>query len=148
MRPRRLSSGTKPCCQKRSAQYGSGRAQPLVWFDPAGRHEKTTVSLSAAQVAMNGAGEMVGDTFAEQFEVALRNVVDALAAAGGSPTDLVSLVMYATDVPAYRASLSDVGAAYRRVVGRHFPAMALVGVTELVEPSAMIEIVATAVIAS
>ena len=102
----------------------------------------------AGQVAMNGAGEMVGDTFAEQFEVALRNVVDALAAAGGSPTDLVSLVMYDTDVPAYRASLKHVGAAYRRVVGRHFPAMALVGVTELVEPSAMIEIVATAVIAS
>ena len=54
--------------------------------------------------------------------------------------------MYATDVAAYRSSLPEVGAAYRTLVGRHFPAMALVGVTELVEPLAMIEIVATAVI--
>jgi enamine deaminase RidA (YjgF/YER057c/UK114 family) len=54
--------------------------------------------------------------------------------------------MYATDVPAYRASLPDVGAAYRKLVGRHYPAMALVGVTELVEPAAMIEIIGTAVI--
>lgn len=100
----------------------------------------------AGQVAMNQAGEMVGETFGEQFELALANVIEALRAAGGEPTDLVSLVMYATDVAAYRASLADVGAAYRRLVGRHFPAMALVGVTELVEPKAMIEIIGTAVL--
>ncbi len=100
----------------------------------------------AGQVAMDSAGAVVGDTFAEQFEVALANVLAALAGAGGSPEDLVSLVMYATDVAAYRASLPEVGAAYRKLVGRHYPAMALVGVTELVEPAAMIEIIGTAVI--
>jgi enamine deaminase RidA (YjgF/YER057c/UK114 family) len=100
----------------------------------------------AGQVAMNQAGEMVGDTFGEQFELALANVVEALRAAGGEPADLVSLVMYATDVAAYRSSLAEVGAAYRKLVGRHFPAMALVGVTELVEPKAMIEIIGIAVL--
>jgi enamine deaminase RidA (YjgF/YER057c/UK114 family) len=54
--------------------------------------------------------------------------------------------MYATDVAAYRTSLREVGAAYRRHIGRHYPAMALVGVTELVEPTALIEIIGTAVI--
>jgi enamine deaminase RidA (YjgF/YER057c/UK114 family) len=96
----------------------------------------------AGQIAMNPDGE----TFAEQFDVALGNVIAALAGAGGSPEHLVSLVMYATDVPAYRASLREVGASYRNRVGRHFPAMALVGVTELVEPKAMIEIIGTAVV--
>lgn len=107
--------------------------------------EGRTVYL-AGQVAMDRAGAVVGETFAEQFEVALANVVTALAGAGGGPEHLVSLVMYATDVPAYRAALPEVGAAYRRLVGRHFPAMALVGVTELVEPRAMIEIIGIAVI--
>jgi enamine deaminase RidA (YjgF/YER057c/UK114 family) len=107
--------------------------------------EGRTVYL-AGQVAMDPTGAVVGETFAEQFEVALANVVTALAGAGGGPEHLVSLVMYATDVAAYRAALPEVGAAYRRLVGRHFPAMALVGVTELVEPLAMIEIIGTAVI--
>lgn len=100
----------------------------------------------AGQVAMDSTGAVVGDSFAEQFEVALGNVLAALAGAGGGPEHLVSLVMYATDVAAYRASLPEVGAAYRKLVGRHYPAMALVGVTELVEPAAMIEIIGTAVI--
>ncbi|MDP9465199.1 MAG: RidA family protein [Actinomycetota bacterium] len=100
----------------------------------------------AGQVAIDSTGAVVGETFAEQFEVALGNVLAALASAGGGPEHLVSLVMYATDVAAYRAALGEVGAAYRTLVGRHFPAMALVGVTELVEPTAMIEIVGIAVI--
>ncbi len=101
----------------------------------------------AGQVAMDSTGAVVGATLAEQFEVTLRNVASALDAAGSKPEDIVSMVMYATDVQAYRDSLREIGAAYRTVIGRHFPAMALVGVTELVEPDAMIEIVATAVIA-
>ena len=100
----------------------------------------------AGQVAMDSTGAVVGDTFAEQFEVALGNVLAALAGAGGNAEHLVSMVMYATDVAAYRASLPEVGAAYRKLVGRHYPAMALVGVTELVEPLAVIEIIAIAVI--
>jgi enamine deaminase RidA (YjgF/YER057c/UK114 family) len=100
----------------------------------------------AGQVAMDADGVVVGETFAEQFDVALGNVIAALAGAGGAPEHLVSLVMYATDVAAYRTSLREVGASYRQRVGRHFPAMALVGVTELVERKAMIEIIGTAVV--
>ncbi len=100
----------------------------------------------AGQVAMDERGIVVGETLAEQFELALVNVVRALDAAGARSEDLVSMVMYTTDIQAYRDSLSEIGAGYRAVIGRHFPAMALVGVTELVEPDAVVEIVATAVI--
>ncbi len=100
----------------------------------------------AGQVSMDASGKMFGETFAEQFDGALRNVVHALVAAGGLSEHIVSLVMYATDVAAYRNSLPEVGASYRAIVGRHFPAMALVGVTELVESAALIEIVGIAVI--
>lgn len=100
----------------------------------------------AGQIAVDANSKVVGDNFAEQFSVALSNVVQALRAAGGSPEHLVSLVMYATDVDAYRSSLREIGAAYRAIIGSYYPAMTLVGVTELVEPLAMIEIVGTAVI--
>ena len=100
----------------------------------------------AGQIAADPAGAVVGDTFAEQYDVALGNVVEALAHAGGEPHDIVSLVVYATDVQAYRAELRDVGAAHRKHLDRHFPAMALLGTTGLVEPDAMVEIIATAVV--
>ena len=105
----------------------------------------TTIYL-AGQIAVDANSKVVGDNFAEQFAAALQNVVQALRAAGGTPEHLVSLVMYATDVGAYRSSLREVGAAYRQIIGDYYPAMALVGVTELVEPKAMIEIIGTAVI--
>ena len=87
-----------------------------------------------------------GATLAEQFGAALRNVGAILADCDAGPDDVVSMTVYVTDVAAYRASLREIGAAYRKAFGRHFPAMALVGVTELVEPGAMVEIVATAVV--
>lgn len=104
-----------------------------------------TVSI-AGQIAAGPEGEIVGETFAEQFAVALANVVAALQGAGAGPEHVVSLVMYTTDMDGYRTSLSEVGAAYRDRFGRHFPAMVLVGVTALVEPAARVEIAATAVI--
>ena len=88
----------------------------------------------------------MGETFAQQFDVALANVGAALRGAGARPEHVVSLVMFTTDMDGYRSSLSEVGAAYRTHFDRHFPAMALVGVTELVEPRARVEIIATAVI--
>lgn len=100
----------------------------------------------AGQIAVDANSKVVGNNFAEQFSASLSNVVQALRAAGGSPEHLVSLVMYATDVDAYRSSLREIGAAYRAIIGSYYPAMTLVGVTELVEPLAMIEIVGTAVI--
>jgi enamine deaminase RidA (YjgF/YER057c/UK114 family) len=105
----------------------------------------TTVYV-AGQIAAGADGAVVGETFAEQFAVALANVTAALQGAGAAPEHVVSLVMYTTDMDGYRASLSQVGHAYRTRFGRHYPAMTLVGVTSLVEPGAKIEISATAVI--
>ena len=102
----------------------------------------------AGQIAVDANSKVVSNNFAEQFSAALNNVVQALRAAGGSPEHLVSLVMYATDVDAYRSSLREIGASYRAIIGNYYPAMTLVGVTELVEPLAMIEIVGTAVISN
>lgn len=99
----------------------------------------------AGQTASNPAGAVVGDTFCEQYDVALGNVVQALKHAGGRPTDIVSLVVYTTDMQAYRDDRTAVGAAHRKHLGRHYPAMALLGVTELYDPDALVEIVATAV---
>jgi enamine deaminase RidA (YjgF/YER057c/UK114 family) len=89
-----------------------------------------------------------GETIAEQFGGALDNVVAALQAAGAAPEHVVSLQIFVTDMPAYRAALRELGAAYRGRFGRHYPAMALLGVDELFEPAARVEVVATAVVPS
>jgi enamine deaminase RidA (YjgF/YER057c/UK114 family) len=102
----------------------------------------------AGQVASDAAGEIVGATLAEQLDQALGNVVVALAGAGAGPEHVVSLTIFTTAVDEYRATLPEVGAAYRRHFGRYYPAMALLGVTELVDPRALVEIVATAAVPS
>ncbi len=107
----------------------------------------TTVYL-AGQIASDSNGTVVGDTFAAQYDTALENVVTAVEAAGGAPEDIVSLVVYTTSMDEYRDDLTGVGAAHREHLGRHFPAMALLGVTELYERAAKVEIIATAVIPS
>ena len=99
------------------------------------------------QTAQDASGAIVGATIVEQFDQACGNVAAALRAAGGQPSDLVSLVIYVTDLEAYRESLKDLGAAHRRHLGRHYPAMALFGVTGLFDPAAMVELVGVAVVA-
>ena len=69
-----------------------------------------------------------------------------MRAAGGTPTDLVSLQMFVTDVPGYRAARRELGAVWRTHLGAHYPAMGLFGVTELAEPTALIELMGVAVI--
>ena len=86
------------------------------------------------------------DGFVEQFAMACRNVAEVIAESGGQPTDLVSLTIFTTDVQAYRDNLRGVGEAYRAVFGKHFPAMALIGVAELVDPKAVVEMTGVAVI--
>ena len=88
-----------------------------------------------------------GRTLAAQFQAALANVAAVVEEAGGRVADVGRLTIYVTDMEAYRGSLAAVGAAYRTVFGKHFPAMALVAVTELVDPRAVVEVEATAVIA-
>jgi enamine deaminase RidA (YjgF/YER057c/UK114 family) len=82
-----------------------------------------------------------------QFGQALRNLVTVLDEAGAAVADVVSMQLYVTDVAAYRAAPEELGQVYREVLGRHFPAMALFGVAELYDPDALVEIVATAVVA-
>jgi enamine deaminase RidA (YjgF/YER057c/UK114 family) len=87
-----------------------------------------------------------GDTVVEQFDAAAANLVAALRAADGEPEDLVSLVVYATDLDEYRASLSDLGEVWRQHFGRRYPAMALVGVSALLDPMARVELMGVAVV--
>ena len=85
-------------------------------------------------------------TLAAQFRAALANVAGVVEAAGGTVADVGRLTIYVTDMEAYRGSLAGIGAGYRAVFGKHFPAMALVAVSELVDPRAVVEVEATAVI--
>ena len=100
----------------------------------------------AGQIGWNARQEIVGDDFVAQVEQALRNVVDVLAEADARPEHLVRLTWYVTDKKEYLARASEVGQAYQRVIGRHFPAMTLVQVVALVEDRARVEIEATAVV--
>ena len=102
----------------------------------------------AGQIGWTPACVFERTDFAGQFEQALENVVAIVKAAGGAVGDLARLTVYVTDLDVYRSSLPAVGEAYRRVLGRHFPAMALVGVAGLVEKQALVEIEATAVLPS
>jgi enamine deaminase RidA (YjgF/YER057c/UK114 family) len=100
----------------------------------------------AGQVGWNARQEIVGDDFVAQVEQALHNVVDILAEADARPEHLVRLTWYVCDKQEYLTRSSEVGEVYRRVIGRHFPAMTLVQVAALVEDRARVEIEATAVV--
>ena len=102
----------------------------------------------AGQVGWNAEQAFESDDFAAQTEQALRNIVEVLAEAGARPEHIVRLTWYVTSKQEYISRLRDVGAAYRRVLGRHFPAMTLVQVVALVEDRAKVEIEATAVVPS
>jgi enamine deaminase RidA (YjgF/YER057c/UK114 family) len=97
-------------------------------------------------IGWNGQQEFESDDFIDQVAQALRNIVEVLAEGGAGPEHLVRLTWYVTDRDEYVARLKDMGAAYREIIGKHFPAMALVQVVALVEPRAKVEIEATAVV--
>jgi enamine deaminase RidA (YjgF/YER057c/UK114 family) len=100
----------------------------------------------AGQVAWNAQQEIVGDDFVAQVEQVLRNIVDILAEGEARPEHLVRLTWYVTDKREYAVRSNEVGQAYRRIVGRHFPAMTLVQVAALLDDRAKVEIEATAVV--
>jgi len=100
----------------------------------------------AGQIGWNARQEIVDDDLVAQVEQALRNVVDVLAEADARPEHLVRLTWYITDKREYMARASEVGQAYRRVIGRYFPSMTVVQVVALVEDRAKVEIEATAVV--
>ena len=100
----------------------------------------------AGQTALDQDGRIVGANVASQFEQALANLLAALRAAGGSPEQLASLTIYAVDLEDYRAHGPELGAVWRRLAGRDYPAMAAIGVARLWDPAALVEIQGQAVI--
>jgi enamine deaminase RidA (YjgF/YER057c/UK114 family) len=91
-------------------------------------------------------GTLAGDGIVEQFDQACANVVEILRAVEGRPEHIASMQIFVTDARAYRGSLEEVGRAYRRHFGRHYPAMAVLEVTGLFDPAAKVEITCVAVI--
>lgn len=98
------------------------------------------------QIGWNAEQKFEAHDFIGQMRQALQNIRDVVEAAGGTPEDIVRLTWYVTDKAEYLAAQREVGAAYREVMGRHFPAMAMVVVSALVEDDAKVEIEATAVL--
>jgi enamine deaminase RidA (YjgF/YER057c/UK114 family) len=94
----------------------------------------------AGQIGMDRDGQVVSGGVVAQFEQALANLLTALAAAGGRPEDLVSLTLYIVDVEDYQAHGKEIGAAWRKLAGTEYPAMAGVGVTRLWNNEALVEI--------
>lgn len=90
--------------------------------------------------------ERFADGFVAQFEKVLENTVAVLTEAGAGPQHIVRMTWFVKDLDAYRDNLADVGQAYRRIIGRNFPTMAVIGVNDLVESEALLEIEATAVV--
>lgn len=127
-----------------------GPVQPTGWAPPKGYSNGYVVGnvlFVAGQVAWDEAGRLVGEgDFPAQFAQALRNVKAVLDAAGCPVARVGRVTVYVTDKDAYVAATKAVGAAWRDVFGRHYPAMALVQVAALLEPGAMVEIEATAVL--
>ena len=100
----------------------------------------------AGQIAWDAAQKIVSADFVEQFEQALENVLAVVHEAGGEPESVARLVVYVTDKEEYRARTREIGERWRALMGRHYPAMALVEVRSLLETEAQVEIEAIAVI--
>ena len=125
--------------------------QPPGWARPKGFSNGIAVRggrtvYIAGQGGWTGQGEWLEASFAGQFRQALANIVAVLAEAGGRPEHLVRLTWYVLDRQEYLAALREVGAAYRELIGKHYPTMAVLQVSGLVEAQARLEIEATAVI--
>jgi enamine deaminase RidA (YjgF/YER057c/UK114 family) len=124
--------------------------QPDGWAAPKGYANGVSAHgrhiFIAGQVGWNAQCQFETDDFVGQVEQALKNIVEVLRAAGGKPEHLVRLNWYITDKGDYVENQRRIGDAYRRVIGRHFPAMTLLVVAGLLEERAKVEIEASAVI--
>ncbi len=125
---------------------------PPGWKRPSGYANGIVASgpmvFVGGQIGWNADQAFESSDFVEQTRQALRNIVAVLAEAGAGPEHIVRLTWYVTSKQEYVSYLSEVGRAYRRVLGRHFPAMTLVQVVALVEDRAKVEIEATAVLSA
>ncbi len=104
------------------------------------------VIVTAGIIGWNEQEELVAADLPGQFRQILLNTLAILAVDGAGPEHIVRMTWYVTDLDEYRSGLAAIGEAYRDIVGRHFPAMAVVGVTGLVEPAAKVEIETIAVV--
>ena len=124
--------------------------QPGGWTEPRGYSNgiaaEGTVVAIAGQIGWNAQCVFESDDFAMQARQALANIVAVLAEAGGRPEHIVRMTWYVVDKREYVAAYPAIGAAYRELIGRHFPAMSAVQVVALIEDRAKVEIEATAVI--
>jgi enamine deaminase RidA (YjgF/YER057c/UK114 family) len=100
----------------------------------------------AGQIGWDEGQRLVGEDFVEQFDRALRNVLEVVREAGGAPTGVARLVVYVTDKREYAARTGEIGERWRALMGRHYPAMALVEVKGLLEDGAKVEIEGVAVL--
>jgi len=124
--------------------------QPPGWARPRGYANGVAATgrqvFVAGQIGWDAEQRFTSDDFAAQVRQALANVVAVLACAGAKPEHLVRMTWYVTSRDEYNAALAEIGAAYRELIGRNFPAMSVVVVAGLLEPRAKVEIEATAVV--
>jgi enamine deaminase RidA (YjgF/YER057c/UK114 family) len=119
---------------------------PPSGFSHAVVAQGSRVVFLAGQTGMDGAGAIVGGGLVAQFEQALGNLLAALAAAGGRPADLASLTVYIVDMDDYRSRAREIGAVWRRLAGRDYPAVAGIGVARLWDAEALVELQGAAVL--
>ncbi len=124
--------------------------QPDGWARPKGYANGVSARgrtiFLAGQIGWDAQQRFVGRDLVTQAKQALRNIVAILAEDGAAPEHIVRLTWYVTDRAAYLAAGAELGAAYREVMGKHFPAMTAVEVSSLMEAEAVVEIEATAVV--
>jgi enamine deaminase RidA (YjgF/YER057c/UK114 family) len=129
---------------------GSEFLQPPGWAAPKGYSNGVSTRgrqiYLAGQIGWNESQQLVSTRLAVQLRQALQNIIVLLAQAGGRPEHLVRLTWFVTNLEEYRAEQKEIGAAYRDVIGRHYPPMSVVQVVALVERGAKVEIEATAVV--
>lgn len=132
-----------------NSDNGQRVLQPAAWPRPRGYAHGVIAAgrtiFLAGQIGWDAEGRFA-EGLAGQVAQALGNIVALLAEAGAEPRHIVRLTWFVTDLRVYRESQLAIGTAYRRVIGKHFPTMSVIGITQLVEPEAMVEIEATAVI--
>ena len=127
------------------------RINPPELARPSGFSHATAVTdarlvFLAGQTGMDADGRIVDGGIVAQFEQALSNLLTALRAAGGSPEHLAELTVYIVDMDDYRAHAREIGAVWRELIGRHYPAMAGIGVDRLWDAEALVEVKGTAAI--
>ena len=123
--------------------------QPAAWPRPSGYNNGILTAgptiFLAGQIGWDATTRRVADGMPAQVEQALHNIVTLLAEARAEPSDIVRLTWFVTDMEQYRQEAKAIGQGYRRVMGKHFPTMSVIGVSCLVERDALVEIEATAV---